>query len=463
MAGRILIADEIPTNRIVMRVKLSSAHYDVLQVALAMDLIPVAREQKPDVILLDDAMGNGSGIKLCRALKADKVTGTIPIILITERSEPALRIAALDAGADEVLVKPVNDLALLARVRAILRVRESAEELQRRRRIAGNFGFSEAQDGFQRSARIAFVAPPETGAALLEELRGVIRDKMLVLTEAEAIDLASSTTPPDVFVLAPRIHADAQTILANLRARAGTRHSAILVVYPAHGEHLGATALDMGANDLLLEGFDSAELAIRIRTQLKRKLHEDNLRSAVDDGLRMATTDPLTGLYNRRFAMARLADIDNDAYLSDRSFALILADLDHFKTVNDTYGHPAGDAVLVEVAKRLRDNLRGADLVSRFGGEEFLMVLPETGLERAAILARRLCRLISAKPFVVPGRKVHRISVTMSIGVAVGGPERAGRNAVREPLDALIARADEALYGAKSDGRNQVIVAADAA
>ena len=170
----------------------------------------------------------------------------------------------------------------------------------------------------------------------------------------------------------------------------------------------------------------------------------------------LAATDPLTGLYNRRYAMARLTDVERDAQGSGRAFAVVLADLDHFKAINDTYGHAAGDAVLKEVARRLKDNLRGADLVARYGGEEFLMVLPETDLDRAEPLARRLCALIGQTPFALPGRKAP-IPVTMSIGVAVGGSDK---NRARETLEALIERADTALYGAKAHGRNQVTVAA---
>lgn len=462
MAGRILIADEIPTNRIMLRVKLAAARYEVLQVSLAVDLVPAAREQKPDVILLDDTMGDGSGIKLCRALKADPVAGSIPVILISERSEPALRVAALEAGADEILVKPLNDLALLGRVRSTLRARESSEELQRRKRIAGDMGFSESQGRYQRSGSIVFIASPEDGAAWSAAILPMVKDRIEVLTAAEAIDRATSTVPPDLFVIAPPKHADTLPLLADLRSRAGTRRSAILVVYPAHEQQLGVSALDMGANDLICEGFDPAELAIRIRTQLRRKLHDDQLRDALDDGLRMAATDPLTGLHNRRYALARLADVERDALVSNRSFALILADLDHFKSVNDTFGHGAGDAVLVEVARRLKDDLRGSDLVARYGGEEFLMVLPETGLDRAELLAVRLCQLISQSPFRIPGSD-QTISVTMSIGVAIGGPERTGKNGQRESLNALIGRADRALYGAKANGRNKVTIARDAA
>lgn len=456
MTARILIADEIPTNRIILRVKLAAARYEVLQVGLAMDVLPEAREQKPDVILLDDAIGDGGGIKLCRALKSDPVTSGIPVIMITDRSEPSVRVAALDAGADEILVKPLNDLALLARVRAILRARESAEELQRRRRIAGDFGFSDGPASFQRPGRVALVMPPEDGAALAEALRPMLADKLEIVSESNVLTPGTNANPPDIYVLAPAREADALSLLADLRARAGSRRAAILVVYPAHAQHIGVTALDMGANDLLCDGYEPAELAVRIRTQLKRKLHEDQLRDAVEDGLRLAATDPLTGLYNRRYAMARLTDVERDAQGSGRAFAVVLADLDHFKAINDTYGHAAGDAVLKEVARRLKDNLRGADLVARYGGEEFLMVLPETDLDRAEPLARRLCALIGQTPFALPGRKAP-IPVTMSIGVAVGGSDK---NRARETLEALIERADTALYGAKAHGRNQVTVAA---
>ena len=217
-------------------------------------------------------------------------------------------------------------------------------------------------------------------------------------------------------------------------------------------------ALDLGANDILSEGFLPAELAIRIRTQLRRKADSDRLRASVEDGLRLAVTDHLTGLYNRRYALAHLQRIAEAGRASGRAFAVMVADVDRFKAVNDTWGHAAGDAVLAEIAARLRDNLRPGDMVARIGGEEFLITMPDTGYVAAATAADRLRRVVSAEEIPIPG-KPGGLTATISIGVSVSQPGMVPEASVTD----LIERADCALLAAKSEGRNQVSLSRPAA
>jgi two-component system cell cycle response regulator len=165
-----------------------------------------------------------------------------------------------------------------------------------------------------------------------------------------------------------------------------------------------------------------------------------------------AVTDDLTGLHNRRYLMSHIETLlGNEQGGSIRSFAVMLLDIDHFKSINDTFGHDAGDQVLKEFAQRIARNVRGVDLAARFGGEEFVVVMPETDMPNAHVVAERLRQAFSDAPFAVQG--VERpIPVTCSIGVAVAES--------REPPDQIIKRADEALYAAKRDGRNRVVAAA---
>jgi two-component system cell cycle response regulator len=170
----------------------------------------------------------------------------------------------------------------------------------------------------------------------------------------------------------------------------------------------------------------------------------------------MAVTDHLTGLYNRRYALAHLQRMADSARASARPFAVMVADVDRFKAVNDTFGHATGDAVLAEIAARLRDNLRPGDMVARLGGEEFLIAMPDTGDVSAATAADRLRRIVSASDIPVPGRP-GGLTATISIGVSVAQP------GVDTTLPDLIDRADQALLAAKADGRNQISLARPAA
>ena len=265
---------------------------------------------------------------------------------------------------------------------------------------------------------------------------------------------------PDLLVIPAGLKSGASglILLAELRSRAQTRHSAIVVVHEDGDLFSAIAALDMGADDVLTTTCSGTEMALRIRRQLDRKAQADRLRSTVEDGLKLAMTDPLTGLFNRRYALPHLSRIAARAVADDRPFAVMVLDIDHFKRVNDQHGHASGDAVLQEVARRIKENLRSVDLVARFGGEEFLVAMPDTDLTSARIAAERLRTVIENKPVTVPGNTAS-VQVTLSIGVAIGGlPDESART-----VETLVDQADKALLWAKSEGRNQVTFGQSAA
>ena len=462
MAGRILIADDVATNRIVMKVNLMEACYEVLQASGGQETIARARSETPDLILLDMMMPDMSGAEVCKALKSDPVTCRIPIIIVTSKNDSGSRIEALRAGADDFMTKPLDELTFLARVRSLLRARDTEEELRLRDSTCRELGFAEKTADFAGPALIAMIARhKEDAIGWKTALSDRVGDRIIIMSKETALSVPHSGAGqiPDVFVISSDLAKpdEGLRLLSELRSRSETRHSAILMVIPKEADHKAATALDLGANDLMYEGFDPEELALRLKTQIRRKLQADRLRETVRDGLRMAVIDPLTGLYNRRYAVPHLVGIAERAEETARPFAVMLLDLDRFKRINDTYGHAAGDAVLQEVAQRIKDNLRAVDMVARIGGEEFLVVMPDTRLAEARRAAERIRRIVHDTPVNVSGVP-EGVPASLSIGVAMGGP---GGDAPE--VDQLLDIADRALYLAKSDGRNQVMFSQSAA
>ena len=168
----------------------------------------------------------------------------------------------------------------------------------------------------------------------------------------------------------------------------------------------------------------------------------------------MAVTDQLTGLYNRRYLASHLSAMFDRAYWTGRPLAVMVLDLDHFKEVNDRHGHDTGDRVLKEFADRIASSIRGIDLACRYGGEEFLIAMPDTDLAFASVVAERLRQEIATSKFKLHNGR-DELGVTVSIGLASteNGPED-------DSAQKLIKRADEALYEAKNGGRNRVIQSA---
>ena len=466
MAGKILIVDNVATNRIVLKVKLSGACYETIQSATGETALRLARSERPDLILLDVQLPDMNGIDVCRRLRADPAICTIPVVMLTTNTDTATRVAALKAGADDFLAKPIDELLLLARLRSLLRARETDEELRLRESTSRALGFAEGgQTGFEARARVALVSSSRERAAgwrraLAPHLTNV---ELAVMSRDEALAEASGPVVPDGFIIDSTLSrpGDGLRLMSELRSRPSTRHAAVCIALDEGLRETAAVALDLGANDLLAADLarveDAQEAALRLRAQLTRKAQADRQRASVADGLRLAVTDPLTGLYNRRYALPHLARIAARARETGRQFAVMVLDLDRFKAVNDTWGHAAGDAVLAEIAGRLTANLREVDLIARIGGEEFLVAMPETTLEAARIAAERLCRKVEQEP-VLLADGATRIPVTVSIGMAMGG----GGTAKPEVED-LMREADRALLGSKAFGRNKVTISASAA
>ena len=449
MSSRILIADGTTAHRVALRAMMRAARYEVELAETADQAMTLARTTRPDLVLAGDRIALGPDGGLATRLRGDPRTAALPLIVLTGDPTPDYRVAALRAGAADVTSRSGAAATLLARIRSHLRAADMAQALGQRHAAARELGFAESARAFQTAARIALIAHDEGEADRWRNMMaGRTAHPMNALAITDALGEAERSKPADLFVIEARLAhpGEALSLLADLRARPGTRYSAIILVYSREDAETATMALDLGASDLMETGFRPEELALRIDIQLARKRAGDSLRASVDERLRLAMEDPLTGLFNRRYALSHA----RGESASGRGYSVILADIDHFKTVNDTYGHAAGDAVLVEFARRLRDNVRGMDMVARIGGEEFLVFLPDPDPRAVEAAARRLHAAVRETSFILQDA-VTPVFVTASFGIAMGD--------AAEPLDAAINRADTALYRAKAEGRDTISIA----
>jgi two-component system cell cycle response regulator len=256
----------------------------------------------------------------------------------------------------------------------------------------------------------------------------------------------------DLIVVSLGIRAfDGLRLCSHLRSLAEIRNTPILVLVSEGENRKLAQALDMGVNDYLMRPVDRNELMARVKTQLRKKRYADKLRHNMQLSLEMAITDQLTGLHNRRY-MARHLDTLMKNASEAKPISFLIMDIDYFKAVNDTYGHDVGDEVLRDFASRIAANVRGIDLACRYGGEEFVVVMPDTDAGYAYTIAERLRQSIELTAFPI-SRPPDKINVTASIGIA-------SSNGNGDDSDKLLHRADQALYRAKREGRNRVIAEA---
>ncbi|WP_309645704.1 PleD family two-component system response regulator [Phenylobacterium sp.] len=444
------MVDDIEANVRLLEAKLTAEYYEVLVAYDGPTALAIAAAEKPDIVLLDVMMPGMDGFQVCRRLKDDPETRHVPVVLVTALDGRADRIAGLEAGADEFLTKPIDDVMLFARVRSLTRLKMVIDELRDReasgRRMGVIAGASSRLGG--TGGRVLIVDDHERQAQRVAAELAIEHRPVIETTPEKAMITAKG--PVDLIIINATARSfDGLRFAAQLRSDEATRHLPILAVVDFDERSRLVKALEIGVNDVLSKPIDPQELAARARTQIRRKRYTDYLRDNLDHSLELAVTDQLTGLHNRRYMVGQLEALVKRATLGGDAVACLLIDIDHFKKINDGYGHDVGDEVLREFAVRLASNVRAIDLPCRYGGEEFVVVMPDTKLEDAERIAERIRLHVAGSPFRVMGGS-ELLTVTISIGVA------ATLGAEDKP-ETLLKRADEAVYEAKASGRNKVI------
>ncbi|MCW5697799.1 MAG: PleD family two-component system response regulator [Bauldia sp.] len=452
MTARVLVVDDVPANVKLLEARLSAEYFEVVTAADGQRALDIAERGQCDIVLLDVMMPHMDGFEVCRRLKANPKTAQLPVIMITALDTPADRVAGLEAGADDFLTKPVNDLALITRVRSLSRLKMLTDELGARAATSTQMGLEAEDASFRRPGTILLV---DDRASSRERIVAGLQRDHHVSVEAdpqEALFKAAEGGFDMAIVSLELTGHDGLRLCSQLRSLDRTRMLPILVLVGPGEEARLMRALDLGVNDYLQRPIDKNEMLARVRTQIRRKRFSDRLRDSVQQTIEMAITDGLTGLHNRRYFERHLDTLVEQAADRGRPLSLLILDVDHFKAINDTLGHGAGDEVLTEFSRRLRGAVRGIDLACRYGGEEFVVAMPDTDPALAYLVGERLRLKIAGEPFAV-GAGVEPVKVTVSIGVAaLAGPE--------DTPKALIERADAALYQAKRAGRNRVAAAA---
>ena len=455
MTARVLVVDDILANVKLLEARLSAEYFEILTAYSGQEALDVLDRERVDVVLLDVMMPGMDGFEVCRRIKKAPKLAHVPVVMVTALDQPADKVQGLDAGADDFLTKPVDDIALITRVKNLARLKVLADELMSRASTSQELGMLPelAPDG--NPAVKGLVLLVEDHARSAQRIAEGLAKTHTVQIEADpqAALLRLAEKPFDVLAVSLSLaNADGLRLCSQVRSMDRTRHLPIIIMTEPGDEARLLRGLDMGVNDYVMRPIDRNEMLARVRTQIKRKRHADLLRAKLDQGMEMAVTDALTGLNNRRYMETHLATLVGQATQSGRALSVMVADIDYFKSVNDTYGHDAGDVVLKEFAARLRRNTRGIDLACRMGGEEFVVIMPDTELVRAMQVGERLRACIAADLFQV--NATTQLRVTASVGVAT----LEGRE---DTPETLFKRADKALYAAKREGRNRVV--ADAA
>ena len=450
MPGSVLIIDAMSNRRIQLRSRLDTAAYPVDMAESQAEGLARIRQDPPDVVIIADDLPGLRLRQVCKLLRSNPQTQLTTIVVAVQRENHSARVSALRDGAYDVIDQSADSTDLKARMRSFLRTRHLSEDTQAPSVPQAAQGMAEAVPDFAPKVVATFV----TSTALdgTPPLNAAITPATGI--DARTVSAQTARRTPnaetDVYVLIEPPQGDeARETLSALLTHPASRHSRILFVTDCTAQR--ASPLDLGAHDQVPSTVSPTELALRIQRLARRKRDADRARKTTTELGQKAYVDVLTGLNNRTAMEEYLVRTDRALAEYPRAVAMLIVDLDHFKAINDTHGHAAGDTILAHVAQTMKSRLRDGDFIARYGGEEFLIVLPDVGPREARSVAQRLRNAVADSPKAIDNGT--HVRATVSVGVAMAS--RSDRLSTAD----LRRAADSALYAAKRNGRNRIEVA----
>jgi two-component system cell cycle response regulator len=448
MTAKILIVDDVAANTRLLTARLKAEYYQVTSVSDGFSAIKQASIWQPDLILLDIMMPGMDGFECCRRLKCADDTQHIPIIMLTALGEIGERVRGLGVGADDFLTKPIDYVTLMIRVKSLIRLKRILDEWRARSNTAVSFGIEQQSTahGLNVDSEILIVDDiNENQSALSSSL--TLCKNTFVSSATELEEAISHVELYNLILVNLSFKSeDSLEVISRIRSETRSRQIPILVISDHFADRNRlATAFEIGASDWITVPIDCNELAARCRNLLKRKLYQDRLQDHIDRTIQLVAVDPLTGLYNRRYLDKHLHTLSSTG--ADTDVSLLMIDIDHFKSINDRFGHIFGDSIIRVISSVLLSNTRSFDTVSRYGGEEFAILLPGTNMKEAVQIANRL--LVEVRSLPSRMEVAEQLTLSISIGVTSNTIER-------QSPTSLLHAADTALYKAKCLGRNRL-------
>ena len=445
MSARILVVDDLEANIKLLEAKLHNQYYQVFTARNGLEALEMLKKEAIDIILLDVMMPQMNGFETCARIKANPKTAAIPVIMVTALNSVDDLVNGLNAGADDFITKPIVDIALFARIRSLVRVKALIDEIQGQGEAGIKFIANKNDASLIESAQILLV---DDDISQINFIKHSLRGAKINIANLNNIAESLNENLDLAIVSTQLASLDGLRICANILNNPKTRNLPIIILVEADAFEILAKALDFGVSDDIAIPLNKQEIKARVRTQLRRKKYQDALKNNLIDNLSFANIDSLTGLYNRHYFNSQAEVILSDSLKTQEALSLIMLDLDFFKAVNDTYGHLAGDEVLKQTAQRLKRSIRSTDILARFGGEEFILLLAGTTIDEAGFIAERMRKSIENEAY---SSEDTNLSSTASFGISSLKP--------LDTIEALINRADKALYIAKDQGRNRVVKA----
>lgn len=452
---KVLIADDSPVSLASLEKVFSTEEFHTIRAANGKEAYDRAVCELPDLIMLDVMMPEMNGFEAARILKEDSRTRSIPIIMVTALGDPQHEMTGREAGAEEYLAKPVRPQELLARANSLISLKQYRDQLTIRNHSQWSFLVDRSSDdaGPETQKRLPLILLVEDNESDAELVRHLLSDLPVRLERLsngeEAVELCK-TGQVDLMlldILLPGLNGF--EVCRRVKKSDKGKDLPIVVITCLEDMDSRLRCIELQADDFLVKPIAGRELQARVKILLEKKQRLDELRSHYEEALNSAVVDWLTGLYNHGY-FKRFLDLEIKKSLRQRyPVTLIMIDIDNFKSVNDAHGHPVGDMILQELAQVVRRSVREVDLVARYGGDEFAVVLPYSDHPGALRVARRIDAAIRSHGF--PAKTDRATRLTVSMGVA-GYPEDAVH------VDGLIHSADQKLYTAKLKGKNQITV-----